>query len=111
VNRETRPTTRSVAKWADALAADPALLAQCREIAERLVGEDLALWGTPGSELRKTLAEIAPAGPARAAPASRATRSSGGCWSRSGATSTERVRPPGARGADGLRRAASLAGC
>jgi hypothetical protein len=62
VNRETRPTTRSVGKWAEALAADPTLLAQCREIAERLADEDLALWGTPGPELRKMLAELAPAG-------------------------------------------------
>jgi hypothetical protein len=62
VNRETRPTTRSLGKWAEALAADPALLAQCREIAARLLDEDLAVWGTPGPELRKALAEIAPAG-------------------------------------------------
>jgi hypothetical protein len=62
VNRETRPTTRSVGKWADALRADPARLAQCRVIAERLADEDLALWDTPGPELRRTLAELAPAG-------------------------------------------------
>jgi hypothetical protein len=62
VNRETRPTTRSLGKWPEALAADPALLAQCREIAERLTDEDLALWRTPGPELRKTLAELVPAG-------------------------------------------------
>jgi hypothetical protein len=68
VNRETRPTTRSVGKWAEALAADPPLLAQCREIAARLLDEDLAVWGTPGPELRKALAEITPlgAGPSRA---------------------------------------------
>jgi len=62
VNRETRPTTRSIAKWAEALRADPTRLAQCREIAERLLDPDLALWGTPGPELRKTLAELTPAG-------------------------------------------------
>jgi len=62
VNRESRPTTRSVGKWAEALAADPVLLAQSREIVERLADEDLALWGTPGPELRKALAELAPAG-------------------------------------------------
>ena len=69
VNRETRPTTGSVAKWADALRADPARLAQCREIAERLADEDLALWGTPGPELRKTLAELVPAGAGAPRPA------------------------------------------
>jgi len=62
VNRETRPTTRSLARWREALAAQPALLRQCREIAERLADEDLALWGTPGPELRKTLAELTPSG-------------------------------------------------
>jgi hypothetical protein len=67
VNRETRPTTRSVAKWADALRSDPLRLAQCRAIAERLEDADLALWGTPGPELRRALAELAPtgAGPTR----------------------------------------------
>lgn len=62
VNRETRPTTRSVGKWAEALAADPVLLGQCREIAERLADEDLALWGAPAPELRRSLAELVPAG-------------------------------------------------
>ncbi len=68
VNRESRPTTRSVGKWAEALGADPALLVQCREIAERLTDADLALWGTPGAELRRSLAELTPtgAGPSRA---------------------------------------------
>jgi hypothetical protein len=64
VNRESRPTTRSVGKWAEALAADPALLAQCREIVERLSDEDLAVWDAPGPELRKRLAELTPAGSA-----------------------------------------------
>jgi hypothetical protein len=72
VARETRPTTRSVGKWAEQLAQDPALLAQCREIAERLADDDLAVWGTPGPELRKSLAEIVPAGPP--APKPRLTR-------------------------------------
>ena len=42
VDRHQRPTTESVGKWARALAADPARLAQCREIAARLTDEDLA---------------------------------------------------------------------
>jgi sulfotransferase family protein len=69
VNRETRPTTGSIAKWAEALRADPARLAQCRAIAERLADADLALWGTPGPELRKTLAELTPAGAGAPRPA------------------------------------------
>ena len=68
VDRETRPTTDSIGKWPEALARDPALLAQCREIAARLTDEDLAAWGVAGPELRATLARIAPAsaGPKRA---------------------------------------------
>jgi hypothetical protein len=60
VNREIRPTTRSVAKWADAVRSDPLRLAQCRVIAERLADADLTLWETPGPELRRALAELAP---------------------------------------------------
>ncbi len=68
VAQQSRPTTASVAKWAEALAADPARLGQCREIAARLTDPDLATWGYPGEELRKALAEIEPrdAGPSRA---------------------------------------------
>jgi hypothetical protein len=62
VNRESRPNTRSVGKWAEALVADPALLAQCRAIVEQLSDEDLAVWDAPGPELRKRLAELTPAG-------------------------------------------------
>jgi hypothetical protein len=67
VNREKRPTTQSVGKWAAALAADPVRLAQCRQIVARLADEDLAAWGTPGPELRSALAAIEPrgAGPSR----------------------------------------------
>jgi hypothetical protein len=68
VDRETRPTTDSIAKWAEALRSDPARLAQCRAVAERLTDPDLALWGTPGPELRRSLAALTPAGagPSRA---------------------------------------------
>ncbi len=68
VDRQKRPTTQSVGKWAAALAADPVRLGQSREIAARLTDEDLATWGLSGPELRKSLAEIAPhaAGPSRA---------------------------------------------
>jgi hypothetical protein len=62
VGRETRPTQRNVGRWAGALAQDPVLLAQSREIAERLADADLEWFGTPGPELRKALAEIVPTG-------------------------------------------------
>jgi hypothetical protein len=62
VDRETRPTTRGVGKWAEALARDPARLAQCREIAARLTDPDLAAWGFSGAELRGALASVEPAG-------------------------------------------------
>ncbi|MCP3984055.1 MAG: sulfotransferase [bacterium] len=60
VSQQTRPTTGSVGKWAGALAADPARLSQCREIAARLTDPDLAAWGYPGPELRRSLEEIEP---------------------------------------------------
>ncbi len=68
VARETRPTTRSVAKWAEALAGDPRRLAQCREIVARLTDADLATWGYPAGDLRRELAAVEPrdAGPSRA---------------------------------------------
>ncbi len=68
VDRQKRPTTASVGKWAAALAADPVRLGQSREIAARLTDEDLATWGLSGPDLRRSLAEIAPtaAGPNRA---------------------------------------------
>lgn len=68
VDRQSRPTTEFVDKWPRALAADPARLAQTREIAARLTDEDLAAWGLSGADLRRSLAEIAPAsaGPSRA---------------------------------------------
>ena len=68
VNRESRPTTRSVARWADALRSDAPRLAQCRGIAERLDDADLAVWGTPGPELRRALAELTPSGAAPQRP-------------------------------------------
>jgi hypothetical protein len=68
VDREKRPTTRSVGKWSAALATDPVRLAQCREIVARLADEDLGAWGFSAPELREELAAIAPhgAGPGRA---------------------------------------------
>jgi len=68
VDRQKHPTTHSIGKWPAALAADPVRLGQSREIAARLADEDLATWGLSGAELRRSLAEIAPAaaGPSHA---------------------------------------------
>jgi hypothetical protein len=68
VDKQKRPTTGSIEKWADALAGDPVRLAQCREIAAHLTDEDLATWGFSGPELRGALARIEPraGGPGRA---------------------------------------------
>jgi hypothetical protein len=62
VDRERRPTTASLDKWPAALAADPRLLAQSREIVARLPDDDLAAFGAPGPALRRELAAIAPSG-------------------------------------------------
>lgn len=60
VAEQTRPTTASVDKWVEALAGNPGRLSQCRELAARLTDSDLATWGYPGPELRKSLDEIEP---------------------------------------------------
>jgi len=62
VDRETRPTTRSIDKWQEALAQHPERLVQCRDIAARLTDPDLERWGTPGPELRRELAALVPHG-------------------------------------------------
>ena len=68
VARETRPTTRSLARWAVELAGDPAKLGQAHEILARLSDEDLAAWGFPRAELQAQLAAV----PAEAPPRRRA---------------------------------------
>ncbi len=47
VGRHKRPTTESIDKWAVAIASDPARLALCRKIIERLDPADLEIWGHP----------------------------------------------------------------
>jgi hypothetical protein len=68
VDRETRPTTRSVSRWVDVLQSRPALLASSREIVGHLADEDLATWGYPPGPLRRELAALEPraAGPSPA---------------------------------------------
>ena len=51
VGKETRPTTKSVKKWAAEMAADPAKLAFAQKIVASLDDDDVRLWGFE----RKTL--------------------------------------------------------
>jgi hypothetical protein len=47
VGKHSRPTTASIDKWAVEIASDPARMALCRSMVERLDPADLALWGHP----------------------------------------------------------------
>ncbi len=60
--QEGRPTTRSLQRWAKALATEPELLAQVHEIVARLADEDLATFGHPRAEIEAELAAITPSG-------------------------------------------------
>lgn len=51
VDRESRPVTTSVEKWAGELAADPAKLRLVRAMIERLDPRDLQTWGFPPATL------------------------------------------------------------
>jgi len=62
VAREKRPTTKSVARWAESLAEDPAKLAQARRILERLLDPDLETWGYPRAGIVEQLNAVAPSG-------------------------------------------------
>lgn len=68
VAREKRPTTRSLARWAEEWAGQPGKVAQAREILARLDDADLAAWGFGRAELEAELAAV----PATAAPRRRA---------------------------------------
>jgi hypothetical protein len=71
VAQETRPTTRSVDKWAREMAHDPAKLAQAGEILARLLDEDLETWGYERKVLEADLAAAQPAGRRKRRPATR----------------------------------------
>ena len=75
VAKETRPTTRSVAKRAETLAASPARRAQAEAIVARLLDEDLDDLGHPRAALEAELRAL-PAGGGGGARRSPATRSS-----------------------------------
>jgi len=68
VARETRPTTRSLARWTEEMAGVPGKVQQAREILARLADEDLAAWGFARAELAAELDAV----PGAAAPRRRA---------------------------------------
>ena len=72
VSRETRPTTRSVQKWAETVASSAGRRAQAEAILARLPDEDLETWGTPRAAIEAELRAL-PAGGGRA-PRSPLTR-------------------------------------
>ena len=61
VSQESRPTTRSLDRWAAELGADPEKLVQAREIVERLLDPDLEAWGYSRAEIRAELDTLPPA--------------------------------------------------
>jgi hypothetical protein len=72
VARESRPTTRSLARWAEALAGDPAGAALARRILDSLADGDLETWGFPRAGLEDALEALPGAAPRqRRAPWSR----------------------------------------
>ncbi len=62
VGREQRPTTKSVAKWAQDLAGRPARVAQAQRILAALLDEDLGSWGFSRAEIEAELAAVDPNG-------------------------------------------------
>lgn len=61
VASESRPTTKSVARWARDMAGDPGKIEQAGRILARLTDPDLATWGFSRSELQAQLAAVDPA--------------------------------------------------
>ncbi len=58
VARETRATTKSLEKWAEAAAGRPERVGTYREIVARLLDPDLETWGHPRAKLEAELAAI-----------------------------------------------------
>lgn len=65
VARETRPTTKSLAKWTQDLAGRPARIAQAERILASLADEDLATWGYARGAIESELSAIDPQAPRR----------------------------------------------
>jgi hypothetical protein len=62
VAKETRPTTKSVAKWASEMADDPTKLEQARRILDQILDPDLETWGYPRAEILEQLDAVTPSG-------------------------------------------------
>lgn len=58
VAKDTRPNTSSVHKWAAEIASNPARLALCRSMIEKLDPADLEIWGHPLETLWAPLDEV-----------------------------------------------------
>lgn len=58
VAKETRPTTKSLARWAEDMAGDAAKVEQAEQILARLDDTDLQAWGFRRSELAAQLAAV-----------------------------------------------------
>jgi len=58
VARHSRPTTASLSRWTEALAGQPAKIAQCQEILARLADDDLLAWGYARADLEAELSAI-----------------------------------------------------
>lgn len=59
VARYSRPSTASLHKWAEEVAADPARLALCRNIVAKLDPDDLEIWGHPLETFWRPLEAVA----------------------------------------------------
>lgn len=62
VNRQTRPVTESVEKWADELVSRPTDLARLRRMVDGLDDRDLETWGFPRASLWQPLERAAERG-------------------------------------------------
>ncbi len=68
VAKEKRPTTGSLAKWAEALAGDAARVEQSRRILASLDDADLETWGYARADIEAQLDAIPTDGPKRPRP-------------------------------------------
>ena len=68
VASEKRPTTGSVAKWAEQLSGQPDRIAQCQEILANLDEADLETWSFSRKTLEEQIAAVDPGGPRKAGP-------------------------------------------
>ncbi len=68
VAKETRPTTRSIAKWAQALSGNAARVEQSRRILSALDDADLETWGHARAEIEAQLDAVPTSGPKQKPP-------------------------------------------